>query len=278
MDLETFWFVLIAVLWAGYFVLEGFDFGVGMLLPFVPRGRRGTRRPPQDDRAGLGRQRGLARGRGRGNLRRLPGLVRDDVLGLLRRAAARARLPHRPRGLVRVAVEEREPALAVRVELGEHHRQPRCRARLGCRAREPRQRRAHRLGGDYAGDFWDLFSAYTVAAGLAVVLLFAFHGATFLTLRTTGELAARAEHAREASRDSGRDRRRRLRRLDRCRRDGSQRQGPVPTRASRRTRGRGARACGRLPVYRQERTRIRDDRPRDDFARRDALRRRCTRA
>ena len=37
MDLETFWFCLIAVLWAGYFVLEGFDFGVGMLLPYVPR-------------------------------------------------------------------------------------------------------------------------------------------------------------------------------------------------------------------------------------------------
>ena len=37
MDLQTFWFLLIAVLWAGYFVLEGFDFGVGMLLPFVPR-------------------------------------------------------------------------------------------------------------------------------------------------------------------------------------------------------------------------------------------------
>src|SRR5947209_20123896 len=31
MGLNTFWFVLIAVLWAGFFVLEGFDFGVGML-------------------------------------------------------------------------------------------------------------------------------------------------------------------------------------------------------------------------------------------------------
>ena len=37
MNLQNFWFVLIGVLWAGYFVLEGFDFGVGMLLPFVPR-------------------------------------------------------------------------------------------------------------------------------------------------------------------------------------------------------------------------------------------------
>lgn len=30
--LQVLWFVLIAVLWAGYLVLEGFDFGVGMLL------------------------------------------------------------------------------------------------------------------------------------------------------------------------------------------------------------------------------------------------------
>ncbi len=35
MDLPTVWFLLIAVLWIGYFVLEGFDFGVGMLLPVL---------------------------------------------------------------------------------------------------------------------------------------------------------------------------------------------------------------------------------------------------
>jgi cytochrome bd ubiquinol oxidase subunit II len=35
MALTDFWFLLIAVLWTGYFVLEGFDFGVGMLLPAV---------------------------------------------------------------------------------------------------------------------------------------------------------------------------------------------------------------------------------------------------
>ena len=37
MSLETLWFCLIAAFWAGYFVLEGFDFGVGMLLPVVGR-------------------------------------------------------------------------------------------------------------------------------------------------------------------------------------------------------------------------------------------------
>jgi cytochrome bd ubiquinol oxidase subunit II len=37
MELTTVWFTLIAVLWIGYFVLEGFDFGVGMLLPVLSR-------------------------------------------------------------------------------------------------------------------------------------------------------------------------------------------------------------------------------------------------
>jgi len=33
-DLNTIWFILIAVLWIGFFLLEGFDFGVGMLSHF----------------------------------------------------------------------------------------------------------------------------------------------------------------------------------------------------------------------------------------------------
>jgi cytochrome d ubiquinol oxidase subunit II len=39
MDLATFWFIVLGILWTGYLVLEGFDFGVGMLLP-VLGGRR----------------------------------------------------------------------------------------------------------------------------------------------------------------------------------------------------------------------------------------------
>ena len=35
--LATFWFALIGVLWVGYFFLEGFDFGVGILYPFVTK-------------------------------------------------------------------------------------------------------------------------------------------------------------------------------------------------------------------------------------------------
>ncbi|MDR7330210.1 cytochrome d ubiquinol oxidase subunit II [Corynebacterium guangdongense] len=35
MDLQTLWFIIIAFFFVGYFLLEGFDFGVGMLLPFL---------------------------------------------------------------------------------------------------------------------------------------------------------------------------------------------------------------------------------------------------
>ncbi len=35
MTLNTLWFIFIAVLYTGFFVLEGFDFGVGILLPFL---------------------------------------------------------------------------------------------------------------------------------------------------------------------------------------------------------------------------------------------------
>jgi cytochrome d ubiquinol oxidase subunit II len=37
MDLNILWFILITVLFVGFFFLEGFDFGVGILLPFLGR-------------------------------------------------------------------------------------------------------------------------------------------------------------------------------------------------------------------------------------------------
>jgi cytochrome d ubiquinol oxidase subunit II len=37
MQLHTIWFVIVAVFWVGFFVLEGFDFGVGMLHTLVGR-------------------------------------------------------------------------------------------------------------------------------------------------------------------------------------------------------------------------------------------------
>src|SRR3954464_11434988 len=39
MDLQTIWFVAVAVLWTGFLLLEGFDLGVAALLPVLARDR-----------------------------------------------------------------------------------------------------------------------------------------------------------------------------------------------------------------------------------------------
>lgn len=43
MDLPTFWFIVIAFFWLGFLFLEGFDFGVGMLLPILGRSEQERR-------------------------------------------------------------------------------------------------------------------------------------------------------------------------------------------------------------------------------------------
>ncbi|MCD2195216.1 cytochrome d ubiquinol oxidase subunit II [Actinomycetospora endophytica] len=43
MSLATLWFVAVAVLWTGFFLLEGFDFGVGMLHGVLGRDEAGRR-------------------------------------------------------------------------------------------------------------------------------------------------------------------------------------------------------------------------------------------
>ncbi len=192
MDLETFWFVLIAVLWAGYFVLEGFDFGVGMLLPLVPRSEEE-----------------------RGTLLKTIGPVWDgnEVWLIVAGGATFAAFPAWYATMFSgfyVALLLVLVCLIVRV----------CSFEWRTKSESPRWRTAwtwaNTIGslgaaliwgvglaallygtpidsdGDFAGGLADLFSPYTVAAGVAVVLLFAFHGATFLTLRVTGELADRA--------------------------------------------------------------------------------------
>lgn len=43
MEITTVWFVIIAFFWIGYFILEGFDFGVGMLVGLMGRNDRERR-------------------------------------------------------------------------------------------------------------------------------------------------------------------------------------------------------------------------------------------
>ena len=195
MDLELFWFCLVAFFWAGYFLLEGFDFGVGMLLPFLPRNERERRvmfetiGPVWD-----GNEVWLVVA-GAATFAAFPGWYGTMFSGLYL-------------ALLLVLV-----LLIVRVvsfEWREKRDSPHWRATWMW---------ANTIGsigapliwgvglsnllyglpidsdGHFAGSFWDLFSPYTVFAGLAAVLLFAFHGATFLTLKTTGDLLERARRA-----------------------------------------------------------------------------------
>lgn len=53
MHLQDLWFAALAVLWIGYFFLEGFDFGVGVLTRVLARtSRTGASCSPRSRRSG----------------------------------------------------------------------------------------------------------------------------------------------------------------------------------------------------------------------------------
>ena len=138
---------LIAVLWIGYFVLEGFDFGVGTLLPFLgqattPTGASiiNTIGPVWD-----GNEVWLL-DRRRRHVRGVPRLVRDALLGLLPRALPDPRRADRPRRRVRVPRQARLRPLAGVVGPRDLRRLGAAGAALGRRVRQHRPRRPDRRG------------------------------------------------------------------------------------------------------------------------------------
>jgi cytochrome d ubiquinol oxidase subunit II len=195
MNLQNFWFVLIAVFWGGYFLLEGFDFGVGMLLPFLPR--------DEDERSAMFESIG-------------PVWDGNEVWLVVAGAATFAAFPAWYGTMFSgfyLALLLLLFFLIVRVVSFEWRD----------KSRSGRWRRvwmwANAGGstgialvwgigfsnllqgvpldssGDYAGGFWNLFTGYTILGGIAFVLLSAFHGAIYLTLRTVGDLCERAHTA-----------------------------------------------------------------------------------
>jgi cytochrome bd ubiquinol oxidase subunit II len=195
MGLEDLWFCLIAVLWGGYFVLEGFDFGVGMLLSFLPRSER--ERSTMFETIG-------------------PVWDGNEVWLVVAGGATFAAFPAWYATMFSgfyLALLLILVLLIVRVvsfEWREKSEDPRWRAVWQWANTVGSTGAAFVWGvalanlvhgvplnddGDFTGDFLDLFSAYTVLAGIATILLFALHGATFLTLRTSGALCERAAAA-----------------------------------------------------------------------------------
>ena len=196
MSLADLWFILVAVLWTGYFVLEGFDFGVGMLLPFLPRN--------DADRSTMFQSIG-------------PVWDGNEVWLVMAGGATFAAFPAWYATMFSgfylalllvlffliirvVSFEWRTKARSARwrtdLDVGQH----------ASGASGPSLVWGVGLSallygvpidssGDFSGDFADLFNLYTVLGGISMVLLFAYHGATYLTIRTTGELCERAARA-----------------------------------------------------------------------------------
>src|SRR5215207_10626601 len=195
MTLATVWFCLIGVLWAGYFLLEGFDFGVGILLPWVGRDEEdrnrmlGTIGPVWD-----GNEVWLVVAAG-ATFAAFPAWYATMFSGfyfallillflLIVRVVSfewrgKGESPRwRAAWLWANAIGSAGIALVWGIALANLiHGVP------------------LDSNGDYDGNLVDLFNAYTVFAGVAFVLLFAFHGATYLTLRTTGGLYERVRTA-----------------------------------------------------------------------------------
>jgi cytochrome d ubiquinol oxidase subunit II len=195
MDLQIFWFCLIAVLWSGYFLLEGFDFGVGMLLPFAPRN--------ESERGAMFESIG-------------PVWDGNEVWLVVAGGATFAAFPTWYATMFSgfyLALLLVLFFLIIRVVSFEWRG----------KGESPRWRAAwlwaNAIGsagialvwgialasllhgvpldsnGDYDGNLVDLFTAYTVFAGITFVVVFAFHGASYLTLRTTGDLYQRVRVA-----------------------------------------------------------------------------------
>jgi len=195
MDLNTLWFVLIAVLFTGFFVLEGFDYGVGILLPFVAKTDAERRRVINT----IG-----------------PVWDGNEVWILTGGGAIFAAFPHWYATLFSgfyLALFLILAALIVRgvaFEFRSKDPSPRWRATwdrmIFVGSLLPALlwgvALANLLRGvpidaskNYVGGFFDLLSPYTLVAGLASLGLFLTHGAIFLNLKSTDPIRSRATAA-----------------------------------------------------------------------------------
>lgn len=193
MDLNILWFLLVGVLFAGFFFLEGFDYGTGILLPFV--GKTDTERRMVFNAIG-------------------PFWDGNEVWMLTAGGAIFAAFPHWYSTLFSgfyLALFLMLLALIVRgvsFEFRSKDDNPTWRALwdwcLWFGSLVPALlwgvAVANLLRGvpidanmQFVGNFFSLLSPFTVATGVAFVLLFSYHGALFLNLRVRGEVQERVQ-------------------------------------------------------------------------------------
>ncbi|MFE1024785.1 cytochrome d ubiquinol oxidase subunit II [Streptomyces sp. NPDC058818] len=192
MELHDVWFVLIAVLWTGYFFLEGFDFGVGVLTKLLARNRAEKR-----------------------VLINTIGPVWDgnEVWLLTAGGATFAAFPewyatlfsgfYLPLLVILVCLIVRGVAFEYRVKRPEERWQRNWETAIFWTSLLPAFLWGVAFGNivhgvkidrdlEYVGSVWDLLNPYALLGGLVTLTLFTFHGTVFTALKTVGEIRERA--------------------------------------------------------------------------------------
>ncbi|MFF4235701.1 cytochrome d ubiquinol oxidase subunit II [Actinomadura geliboluensis] len=197
MELTTVWFIIIAFLWTSYFFLEGFDFGVGMLLPAL--GRDDTERRVVINTIG-------------------PVWDGNEVWFIVAGAAMFAAFPewyatlfsgfYLPLLLILLALIIRGVAFEYRGKKDDARWRSRWDKAIFWGSLVPAFLwgvafanivRGVPLDADheYVGTLADLLNPYALLGGLTTTILFVLHGAVFLALKTSGSIRYRARRIAE---------------------------------------------------------------------------------
>jgi cytochrome d ubiquinol oxidase subunit II len=192
MQLHDVWFVIIAILWTGYFFLEGFDFGVGVLTKLLARDR--TERRVLINTIG-------------------PVWDGNEVWLLSAAGATFAAFPdwyatlfsgfYLPLLLILVCLIVRGVAFEYRAKRPEERWQRNWEHAIFWTSLLPAvlwgvafANIVHGVKIDankeYVGGLWDLLGGYALLGGLVTLALFTFHGAVFAALKTVGPIRDRA--------------------------------------------------------------------------------------
>ncbi|PRH80552.1 cytochrome d ubiquinol oxidase subunit II [Streptomyces solincola] len=192
MELHDIWFVAIAVLWTGYFFLEGFDFGVGVLTKLLARDRVEKR-----------------------VLINTIGPVWDgnEVWLLTAGGATFAAFPdwyatlfsgfYLPLLLILLCLIVRGVAFEYRAKRPEENWQRNWEQAIFWTSLIPAFLWGVAFGNivrgvaidaekEYVGTLFDLLNPYALLGGLVTLTLFTFHGAVFTALKTVGDIRLRA--------------------------------------------------------------------------------------
>ncbi|AMM21096.1 cytochrome C oxidase assembly protein [Frondihabitans sp. PAMC 28766] len=192
MTLPDVWFLLIALFFTGYFVLDGFDFGVGMSLPFL--GRDDTDRRVLINTIG-------------------PVWDLNETWVIVAGGALFAAFPewyatifsgfYLPMVFILLALILRGVSFEYRHQRPDHQWKRNFDIMIFVGSVVPAflwgvvfanivRGLALDHNFDYIGTFSGLFNAYSIVGGLATLMLFFTHGVIFVTLKTDGEIRVRA--------------------------------------------------------------------------------------